>query len=347
MKFELKTENNRDRLRKMIIPFLERSKEKEGVLAVILLGGLSNNNNRGHTDEFSDIDVTIVYDGLYEHAPNYEFYLFDNGRKVEVNVHQMILQNEAQLDWDDGKKEAYSKAEYYYEKDNRTRELVNSKVTITPEYRFKKLALLLGQYKWYVEINPLRAIKRGLYENGIDLLNRAIDMYVETVYLYNYQYMPHCKWKIDIAAKLNYLPDNYEEDIKEALKTDSIDPEGIIKKREKVIKLYSELINKISQEYGMGIDDMYNYACKNSYSDRQLLQETYIDKLISRLSDVLNSNEALLLQSLVNFYTISSDEEFLDLDNDELEDIYQEVYLKVRGELKNEKGVKIKKANYL
>lgn len=334
----IKTNNQKEKMRKMIMPFLERVETKEDVMAVMLLGGLSNNNSKNHTDEYSDIDVSIVYDDNSNHyySPNYEFYLFDNERQIEVNVHEMLYSIECNSNWDAGKKEAYSKAEILYEKNNKVRKLIEAKVKITEEYRKNRLALILGQYKWYVEINPIRTIKRGLYMNGIDLLNKGIDLFVEALYLYNYQYVPHSKWKLDMILDLNYIPKKYVENINNALITESIDADGIMKKRNSIINLFSELIDTITKEFEMSVDELYEYACKNSYTDRQLLEFTYSDTLIKKYNKFLNDFEKVILASMINYYLVGNDREFLDLKDKILETNYKKVYNKVRGMIINE-----------
>ena len=58
----IRTSNQKEKMRELIMPFLKRIKTKEDVMAVMLLGGLSNNNSKNHTDVYSDIDVSVVYD---------------------------------------------------------------------------------------------------------------------------------------------------------------------------------------------------------------------------------------------------------------------------------------------
>lgn len=55
----IKTKNLKKDLKKLIEPFLDKLKKKDEILAVLLLGGLSDNNVRSHLDKFSDIDVSI------------------------------------------------------------------------------------------------------------------------------------------------------------------------------------------------------------------------------------------------------------------------------------------------
>ena len=330
----IKTKNNKENLRNMILPFIERLSKKPGVLAIVLLGGISNNNDRNHTDEFSDIDVGVIFDDQkYSYLPNYEFYLYDGDKPIEVNVHQMLLSIEEKEIWDDGKKEAYSKCEYLYEKNDLVRNFIDDKIKITDEYRKRRLALLIGQYKWYVEINPLRAIKRGLYANGIDLLNKGIELFVEALYLYNYQYLPHCKWRIDTLLDLKYIPENLKQKICDALLTIEVSENGILIKRDKVIILFKDLISKITEDYQMNVDELYEYACKNSYSDRQLLKKTYADKLIEKIGKNYDDNKKRLISSFVNYYIIGSDQEILKFSSHDVEEKYKNVLDEIKRSL--------------
>jgi hypothetical protein len=335
----IRTKNNKDYLRELILPFIDRLSKKDGVLAILLLGGISNNNPKNHTDEFSDIDISVFYDNKSNknYAPNFEFHLYNNNKDYEVNVHQMIYQDENDSIWDEGKKEAYSKAEFIFEKDKSIRKMINQKIELSEETRKNKIALLMGQYIWYVEINPIRCIKRGLYINGVDLLNSSINLYIQTLYLLNYQYSLHCKWRLDMAKDLKIVPKNYSIQIEKALITESISPNGIMKKRENIINLFKPLIELVQNEYGMNIQELYDYACKKSYNDRQLFEKTFADYLIEEYAEYLSFDDKKYIRSFINYYLISTKDEFLNFDTMLLDDNYKKSYDNIKLVLKNDK----------
>lgn len=108
--------------------------------------------------------------------------------------------------------------------------------------------------------------------------------------------------EIRYGLDLNFVPKNYVKNINNALITESIDANGIIKKRNNIIKLFSELIDTITKEFDMNVDELYEYACKKSYTDRQLLDFTYSDTLIKKYNNSLNDFEKIVLASMVNYY---------------------------------------------
>ncbi|MBO5142203.1 MAG: hypothetical protein J6C46_04280 [Clostridia bacterium] len=330
----IKTKNVKEDIKKLISPFLTKLKEKEEILAIMLLGGLSDKNVRSHLDEFSDIDISIFIkskDHIPPYTPNYEFYIFDeNGREIEVNVHEMIVDVEKSIDWDEGKKEAYSHAEYYFERSSEVREMVESKIAFDEEYRRNRLALIFGQYKWYVEINPMRAIKRGFFVNAFDLLNKGIELFYEALFLLNRAYQPHSKWRFEVSCDLMWTPDNYREKMEKAIISNEISEEAILQKRKYVIELFEDLLAKISEEYGVGVD-FYHYACLNSYTDRQVIPKSYADDLYERTKELLSEGDKIYLYSLVNLELLSSDEEFKVVNIDKYSDDIKNVYNKVKG----------------
>ena len=332
----IKTKNLKNEMRKLIEPFLLNLKKKDDILAILLLGGLSNNNVRSHLDEFSDIDVSIFIkskENIPDYIPNYEFYIFDdNGREIEVNVHQMIIDVEKEVLWDEGKKEAYSHAEYYFERTSEARNLIDTKIAFDEEYRRNRLALILGQYKWYVEINPLRAIKRGFLVNAFDLLNKGVELFYEALYLLNREYQPHAKWRFEASCDLKWVPNNYRDKMERAIISESISEESILKKRESVMDLFKDLLVRVEDEFEKGVD-YYHYACINSYTDRQVIETTYADKLYEKVKDKINDEEKILLYSLINIEVISSDEEFKQLCVSNYSEDIKEIFDKVKGDI--------------
>lgn len=332
----IKTRNLKKDMRKLIEPFLERLKEREEILAILLLGGLSDNNIRSHLDEFSDIDISIFVksrESIPACIPNYEFYMFDkDDKKIEINVHQMILELEKEIIWDEGKKEAYMHAEYYFERNNEPRNLIDSKIMFDENYRKNRLALIIGQYRWYVEINPLRAIKRGFYINAIDLLNKGIEMFYEALYLINREYQPHNKWRFEASCDLRWIPNNYREKMEMAVLTSNITESAILQKRKYIMELFKDLIERINSEMEEEID-YYHFACINSYTDRQIVDSTYADKLYDKVRNVISEEEKVFLYSLINSELISSDEELKKVCIQQYNENICKVYNKIRSEI--------------
>lgn len=329
----IKTENSRSEKRELIEPFLLKLKEKKEILAILLLGGLSNNNIRNHMDEFSDIDISIFFkskEALPKYVPNFEFYIFDClGKEIEVNVHQMVVDTERQIAWDEGKKEAYMHAEYYFERNQEARKLIETKIAFDEAYRINRLALILSQYKWYVEINPIRAIKRGFLINAIELLNNGVELFFEALYLLNREYQPHLKWRFEASCDLKWIPQNYRSKMEKVLLSTEITEEAILNKRENIIILFQEVIEKIVETLDFD-SDYYRYACINSYTDRQIVNETYADNLVKRTKNFLDEREKKLLYSLANRELVESDSEFLNLHIEKYSEEFKCMYNKVK-----------------
>lgn len=335
----IKTPNIKENMRRLIEPFLINLKQKEEILAILILGGMSSNNKRHHLDIYSDIDIAIFIEkkeNIPDYIPNYEFYLFDkDNRKVEINVHEMIISVEEKIEWDEGKKEAYKHAEYYFEKDDRVRKLINFKIALEEEYRKNRLALIIGQYKWFVEINPLRAIKRGFNINAIELLNKGIELFYEALFLYNREYQPHPKWRFELSCDLSWTPNNYRKKMEKAILTKGTTEKEILKKRKYIITLFEELLTKLDEEFGKGTD-YYKYACYKSYTDRQIVEYTYADKLYGKVATYLSDDEKYELYAFINENLIGNDEQLLNVKNIQLNHKYDKILNKVISLLNTE-----------
>lgn len=344
----ISTENIKDSIRERIMPFVERLKSKSEVEGIVLLGGLSNNDYRNFMDKFSDVDISIflsidsnqysehgrlepkIQEILPAWLPNFEFHVPFAENMIEINVHQQIIEFEENKNktWDEAKKEAYAySAEIIYDKKGRVKRLINEKVRFNEAHRKLRLAQLLGQYQWYVRINPLRQIERGFLENAHDLLNEGVEMFMEALYLFNRRYRPHKKWRIAMSFDLPWLPKEYQEKLRASMKVEGFGQESILRRRECLIELFEELQQAVTDE-GDFDTTAYQYACKYVYDDRELKLETFADNWCSSMKQMKNME---LIKGFINEYLISDINQIHDLHDIGVRSEYVSVMNQLKG----------------
>lgn len=309
----IKTKNKKAVIRKRIMPYIQRLKGQDYVEGVVLLGGLSNTPNRNFMDKFSDVDMAIFIKGSrsqfngIDKLPDFEFHIPLDHELLEVNVHQQFMEDEKEAFWDEGKKEAYTyTSEIIYDESGRVKELIDHKVAFDEKYRSLRLSIILSQYYWLVNINPLRQVERGYILNGMDLLNTGLDLLIEGIYLYNRRYRPHPKWRIEIAKDLAWTPTDFVENLKDAFTVSAINQKEILRRREVLTSMFSKLEAKVKEDKLFGELSPYEYACLYGYEDRQIAESSYVVRHFGNLLEKLDQEEIVLLNGLANEYFLQN-----------------------------------------
>jgi len=317
-----KTVNIKPYIENLVYDFVERLKNKKEVEGIVLLGGLGVRN---FLDKHSDVDIA-VFVNYQDHElklppawlPRFDFHVklpkpIEGIEDIEFNVHQQILSAELDHEWDEGKKEAYSRGNVVYDRRGFLTKFLEDKLAYSAEERQRKLIEIIGQLPWYSEINPRRQIERGFIHNAHDLLNQTGEMIVEALFLFNRRYRPHKKWRLETSFRLPWVPRKYEVYMKEALLIKDYTPEDI----ERRIVVFKQLIAPLQEQLIANDDipvDSYEYACKHFWG-RQILSEPFSEKVISSLTPHinLNFNKLWWFEAYLNFRLTASLEELENL----------------------------------
>src|SRR3989344_5104980 len=102
----MQTKNILKEIEKEIALFLKKLKKQYYIVGIVLLGGLGK---RKFLDEFSDIDLAIftLKKNVSDFPLPFEFHYKPDGRNLEFNIHQQVLEQEEEKDsWNESKIEA-------------------------------------------------------------------------------------------------------------------------------------------------------------------------------------------------------------------------------------------------
>lgn len=340
----IKTVNIKNEIRNRIMPYVYKLTSLSFIEGVVLLGGISNTPSRNFMDKFSDVDMSIFIEGsrknfvFWNELPDFEFHIPFGSRMLEVNVHQQFVDDEYANVWNEDKKEAYAyTCEIIYDKYGKVFDLISEKTKFDEEYRKKRLSIILSQYLWLVNINPLRQIERGYKFNAMDLLNTGVDLFIEGLYLYNRRYRPHPKWRMEVVRDLEWVPENFETLITNSFLIECMTSKAIKKRRDALSNLFAQLEKKILKENIFNSYSAYEFACRYAYEDRQIsindkLQRIFKSNQIDKFN--LSFNECILLHGLLNEYMISSYDTLLQIDSSGLPTEYTNLLEKIRCSIK-------------
>ena len=330
---QIRTANLVDELRSWVQPFVERLREFPEVEGVVLLAGVARQPYRPFADLYSDIDLTVflrtpvVPDGMdlkqftLAHQdqlplwlPDYQFVvpLAPSGER-EVNLHQLLYSYECRDDnpWPEAKKEAYAyTSDVVFDREGRVRKLIESKTRFDTAERTRRLARIAVQAPWSGWLNPPRQLKRGLVTCAHDLLNDAVELMVEALFLINGRYRPHRKWRLAVAENLPWKPVQFSQLIREATLVFAFDEQDVERRMAAVEELWPQLLDRALDER-MIPRDYEQYLATNISLNRQLRTETLADKITSAARELDLSVSSEHLRALINLTIPESPEQFL------------------------------------
>ncbi|MDO8508587.1 MAG: DUF4037 domain-containing protein [Nanoarchaeota archaeon] len=299
----MKTKNILKEVEKEINPFLKKLKEQNYVIGIVLLGGLGK---RKFIDELSDIDLTIfTFDkNVLDFSLPFEFHYKLNGRVLEFNVHQQVLEKEEQRDsWNESKMEAYSRGKIIYDPTGRIKKLIKNKTKFNKKNAFNRLVWIIQQYRWRAQIHSVRSFKRGYPESSHNLLNQCSEMLLEAIYLLNKRYLPHKKWILVYLKEMKAPWNKLSKDFKNGILIKNYKLSDIKRRIRILDKIYKIILAKIKEQYKNFPEDPYEYYYQNFV---QVNKKTKIDKLLSRLNKNINKKDIIKLKGYLCFDLIDT-----------------------------------------
>ncbi len=192
--------------------------------------------------------------------------------KVTVNIHQHVMELEVEPDrhWNEACKQAYrDTAEVIYDRGGHVAQLLREKTRWDDDEARVALIKILGQLSWYVSLNPIRQLDRGLPHHAHDLLNHGVDLIVEAIYLVNHRLCPHRKWRLQEAFHLPRIPESFKSRILEGMLIRHMSAEDVHRRIHLLEGLCRDTETLANEVYELP-RDCYGVACQIAYSDRQL-----------------------------------------------------------------------------
>lgn len=303
----MKTRNILKEIEKDLSPFLKKLKKQDYVVGIVLLGGLGK---RKFLDEFSDIDLTVFTldkDVLNFPLP-FEFHHKLNGRVLEFNIHQQILEEEEQKDsWNESKIEAYSRGKIIYDPTRRIKKLIKNKTKFNKKNAFNRLVWIIQQYRWRGQIHSIRSYKRGYPESAHDLLNQCSEILLEAIYLLNKRYLPHKKWALVYLGEMKSPWNRLKSDFKRAMLIKNYNLSDIKRRIRILNKIYKVILTETLKQYKDFPNDPYSYYYKKFV---QINKETKIDKILNKFSKNIKKDNFNRLKGFLCFNLIDTKDNF-------------------------------------
>ena len=190
------------------------------IIGIILSGGLA----RGFADHFSDVDIEIFHPRGYSklilpESPRGSHWT-PLGNEIEIMkscFEDHINPQNDEILWDMVNRWDKSHAIILYDPKGYIAKLLKTKVVFRPG-EWEKLHKLAGTGpQWLATTVANSWVERGDIAAAHHVVNCAINLLLDYLFLMNKQFIPDDKWKLFYAKQLETLPENFEQRIHQSL----------------------------------------------------------------------------------------------------------------------------------
>lgn len=297
-------------------PFLDALAAKPDVQAVLVLSSSADTPaNPTDFDEESDFDISLVLDipvaasewrprrtdtyqllgdRIPDWVPNFLFYVPVPWGRMEVNVHQMIYQYEADARtvWNGDKCDAYlNKREVIVDHEGRFARLIDEKAGRSLSQLADEHVRLANRLTWDITTMPFRQARRLGPPSGHHILNVAIDEVIDCVYAMNGLLIPNRKWKLGHLVSRSLISPSQAELLQDAIRCDPMSMPDL-KRRIRALTAFCQSVDGLAPSGPAAAEHRRSY-----YSRIQLREHTFAD-VISGEVDV---SLADITRDVVNF----------------------------------------------
>ncbi len=290
----LQSENTIDELLSALNASLPRFSNLQGVVGVLLDGGLS----RGYGDFLSEIDIVIYVD-----APSFEELQGGNCPfplgigKLDGYLYDIKLLNyedETMREYDAVALWDLSYAKILYDPEGKMAAFLRQKLSKPLDASYAG-GFLWDAY-WHYKLAGNIWIHRQDTLQGHHVLNLALPPLLRALFVVNNEYIPHDKWLIHMSRSLSWKPDHWDVLLEGAMRTGDCSIQSLLDRQR-----YIEAVYKSINQY---ICDMTDFHCQLDFTQKQSY-ETLL-KLTER--NVYTIEEWTALQSLdaLNYEPIHS-----------------------------------------
>lgn len=299
-------EDDLTQARAALEPFLERLRSRREVEAIVILSSAAKGGVRASFDRQSDIDMSVFVsvphspdewrptakefaralgDRIPGWLPNFSFTLPVPWGDVELNVHQLIYEYEAdsRTVWKEAKREAYAYTrEVVYDRSGRVANLIEARTRFDERERSARIPRLANRLEWDVRVHPERQATRGDVAGAHYMLNVACEELIEMIYVLSGRFVPHPKWRLQTIGRLGLIPPGEQELLEQAIAADPSSREDLLRRIEALEQIWAA----VRRRAGAAIaDDPYRFYSANVSGEQQLRTTTIADEIADTMPE--------------------------------------------------------------
>jgi hypothetical protein len=266
----LKSKNTITELMTALEKTLGRFTVLEGVIGIILDGGLS----RGYGDHLSEIDIIIYLKEKY-------FLKYKNGNcpfalgitMIDGYLYDIKIENFEQIcktEFDSIGLWDLSYASVLYDPEGCMAEFIKQK--LSKKVEISNASGYLWSSYWSYRLAGDAWIHRQDILQGHFTFNNAIKPLIEALFTLNNEYIPHEKWLVHMSKTLLWKPENWTEKLMKAMNTGDYSVQSLVDRQNYIDILWNDINKKLCEmsDFNHNLD----FVQKGSYeSIKQLMKK--------------------------------------------------------------------------
>jgi hypothetical protein len=221
----------------------------DDVVGIVFLGAIA----RGYFDRSADIDIGLFKKQASEISLTDKFLRIDD---FEVQCWVSDYESELANPWDMSKRWTYSQGQIYYDPSGKVAQLLKEKIPLKPEEKTWLMMSGLTLSEWYINRLTHLWVERGNIISAHHMFNQGLDYFFEMLFGLNDQLVADMKWRYYCVEKLERLPRNFRERIKDAMILRSFSMEELERRQEAFMDMWREMKPIIEEEVQMSFDEM-------------------------------------------------------------------------------------------
>ena len=236
----LKTKDRNKEYSEIAKKYSKKISEYDGVIGVTIGGGIG----RGHSDEFSDIDIFIFLDSKTYRKWKMKSPIPEGDHHYEdywIETEFFDYEEEKERVW--GIEERWERKHHIilFDKNSKIKNLYKKKLIFGEKEKKKIYEHLSDKTGWYIAELPNVWIKRGNIPQAHYVMNTGIDWIIEYIFLQNNYFTPWAKWKLYYAFLMDKLPKDFRKNILEAMKIKDYTKKDVLRRQKILIKILKQL----------------------------------------------------------------------------------------------------------
>ncbi|MFW9907657.1 MAG: nucleotidyltransferase domain-containing protein [Candidatus Thorarchaeota archaeon] len=264
--FGMRGENKIDTFRMIAKEFNERVSHFTSVEGILYIGGLA----RGFADKYSDVDIIVLMNNedpfTKDFLPSISATLEDRSH-VEMDVEVYLIDDFRKRDWDEYQRWDFLHSELAFDRTGNVAAALKQILYMDEDTWKVRIAKNMIYFTWYCSgTEEYAPTMIDLWIDRDDLIsaeysvNYGIDMLLELVYSLNRSFLPAPKWRYFYTRMLDWLPDGFEDNIREAMIVTEISEADSRRRAAALVNMWSDFLVRAEKEFDLtrqAIDNLY------------------------------------------------------------------------------------------
>jgi len=221
----------------------------DDIVGIVFLGAIV----RGYFDRFADIDIAIFEKEGSKFPLDKKFYRIED---IEVQIWLSDYESEVIDTWEMAKRWTYSQAEIYFDPQGKIKQLLKEKVSLKLEEKKWLMMSGLTLSEWYINRLTQLWVARGNIVSAHHMFDQGLIYFFDMLFGLNNELVADMKWRYYCAEKLERLPHNFQEQIKETMILHSFSLEELERRKNAFMDLWEEMKPIIEEEVQMSYSEI-------------------------------------------------------------------------------------------